>query len=464
MDENKKYESTLFPYITSERQKYWQVLVGKYRLTIQELRLALEAAIDLEMWGATADFRTLLNSWEEEAAGAGVAKSLQQGRERKEWFLHRLFTFWENEKKRKKVHVAVTVAATAAVVEFKAIDSGTKIAGMCPVASEKTVCCNLRTVDVLQGCHYQCSYCSVQTFYTSSTQNKNYGKKVINYEINLLEKLNRISEYLLPKGQKRYHLGIGQSSDGLLLGKLSGGGGGGFDALFDFLRGHRHFILELKSKSAQVENFLLAMDRHRRKYGANGANRANSDIARNLFCSWTLNTNAIICGEEHLAPSVEERLAAARAVADQGVKVAFHFHPIVYYQNWEDEYAQVVSKVLTMFSPREIAMISFGTVTLIRPVIKQLRIRGASENLKSKILQMPLCETAVKGRWSYPEEIKIEMFKHLYGKFSAWHDQLFFYLCMESSKCWEKVFGRCYPNNHAFEEDICNALQIALAL
>ena len=45
-------------------------------------------------------------------------------------------------------------------------DSQNEVFGMCPVASEKTVCCNLMTIDAVQGCSLGCSYCSIQTFYT----------------------------------------------------------------------------------------------------------------------------------------------------------------------------------------------------------------------------------------------------------------------------------------------------------
>ena len=81
--------------------------------------------------------------------------------------------------------------------------------GMCPVASEKTVCCNLMTIDAIQGCTLGCSYCSIQTFYSD-------GKVAV--ETNLADKLNELE--LDPK--KNYHIGSGQSSDSLALGNRAG--------------------------------------------------------------------------------------------------------------------------------------------------------------------------------------------------------------------------------------------------
>ena len=36
--------------------------------------------------------------------------------------------------------------------------------GLCPVASEKTRCCNLLTLDAVESCGFDCSYCSIQSF------------------------------------------------------------------------------------------------------------------------------------------------------------------------------------------------------------------------------------------------------------------------------------------------------------
>ena len=65
---------------------------------------------------------------------------------------------------------SVTTVAGAAASEtigykyFYRNKDENKVFGQCPVASEKTVCCNLMTIDAIQGCSLGCSYCSIQTF------------------------------------------------------------------------------------------------------------------------------------------------------------------------------------------------------------------------------------------------------------------------------------------------------------
>ena len=100
---------------------------------------------------------------------------------------------------------------------------------------------------------------------------------------------------------------------------------------------------------------------------------------------------------------------------------------------------------MSMFHPSQVAMISMGTLTFIKPAINKLRSTG----LKSKVLQIPM-EDAV-GKSSYTKEVKKEIFSNVYHEFSSWHKDLFFYLCMEESSIWEMVFGDYYKSNTDFE-------------
>ena len=90
-------------------------------------------------------------------------------------------------------------------------------------------------------------------------------------------------------------------------------------------------------------------------------------------------------------------------------------------------------------------MVSLGTLTFTKSVMLTIRQR----DFHSKILQMPMVECA--GKYSYPDDIKLELFRHVYGSLSRWHDDVFFYLCMEPETLWEPVFGHDYRDNDAFE-------------
>jgi len=282
--------------------------------------------------------------------------------------------------------------------------------GLCPVASEKTRCCNLLTLDAVESCGFDCSYCSIQSFYNQNT---------ITFDSGFAEKLNNLE--LDPN--KTYHIGTGQSSDSLMFGNREGI----LDALFQFARNNKNVILEFKTKSDNIKYFL------------------ENDVPSNILCTWSLNTPTIIKNEEHLTPSLKKRIASARKLADKGVKVGFHFHPIVEYTNYLKEYEEIYAQLINEFNSDEVALISFGTLTFIKPVIKQLRDR----EFRSKITQMPF-ENA-SGKSSYPHSTKVEMFKSAYESFKPWHDKVFFYLCMEEHSMWKESFGYEYATNNDFE-------------
>ena len=282
--------------------------------------------------------------------------------------------------------------------------------GRCPVASAKTRCCNLLTLDAVEKCGFDCSYCSIQSFY--------HGDEVV-FDRDFAAKLAALS--LDPN--KTYHIGTGQSSDSLLWGNHQGV----LQALCDFARRHPNVILELKTKSKNI---------HWLK---------RNPIPRNVICTWSLNTPTIIQHEEHGCATLPERLRAAEQIAARGNLVGFHFHPIVRYDGWEADYAAIGKQLSARFDPSQVALVSLGTLTYTKAVMKTIRRR----DFASKILQMPMQQSA--GKYSYPEAVKLDLFRRVYRSLSAWHGRVFFYLCMEPATLWEPVFGFDYADNQHFE-------------
>ena len=287
--------------------------------------------------------------------------------------------------------------------------------GSCPVASEGTRCCNLLTLDAVESCGFDCSYCSIQSFYN---QNK------IGFDKDFAQKLEKLEL----DSNEIYHIGTGQSSDSLMWGNREGV----LDALFAFAKRYPRVILEFKTKSNNIKYF------------------EDVEVPPNIIVTWSLNPQVIVDNEEHLTASLDERIKAARTLADRGILVGFHFHPIVVYENYLKEYKEVYKKLIDSFDSSEVILVSFGTLTFIKPVIKKLRER----DFRSKITQMPFCDAS--GKSSYPKETKIEMFKHAFESFEAWRrdkaSEVFFYLCMEEDELWNETFGYRYASNNQFED------------
>jgi len=373
-----------------------------YQFTFQELKQLIDFAIDFRLWHEAHIEAIFKEEYSNKKAAFNYIKEV-----------------WQNLKAKPNNYDNFSKDLYQDDVRkfsFKSYESSKAALGICPVASPHTRCCNLLTLDAVQSCGFDCSYCSIQSFYNKD----NKGQEIIGFDKNFKENLKNLQ--LDPN--EVYHIGTGQSSDSLMWGNKEGI----LESLFEFAFAHPNVILEFKTKSDNIKYLL------------------ENEVPKNIICTWSLNTPTICENEEHLAASLEKRIDAAKKVSQKGVLVGFHFHPIVQYENYLSDYERVYKTLLENFDPKKVALVSFGTLTFIKPVIQKIRTR----NFKSKILQMPF--TNANNKYSYCLETKKEMFKHAYETFKPWHKEVYFYLCMEDESLWKEVFGYEYASNNQMEE------------
>ncbi len=395
---DKNIKNTYFLKLDTKTQDFIKEKALYFRFSFQELKQLIDMSVDFEMWNE----KRIYEIWKD-----------FENKKQTFTYIKEIYEELKNNPKSYAKFSKVAPYNHSRKISFIQNNKEELGLGKCPVASPKTRCCNLMTLDAVESCGFDCSYCSIQSFYNESR---------IGIDNNFAKKL----ENLVLDPNKDYHIGTGQSSDSLLWGNKAGI----MDALFDFAKKNPNVILEFKSKSNNIKYLL------------------ENDVPKNILCTWSINTPTIIENEEHLSATLEQRLESARALADKGVLVGFHFHPIVVYEGYLNEYQATIEKITDMFDASEVALVSFGTLTFIKPVIKKIRNR----DFKSKILQMPLIDAS--GKFSYPLETKIEMFRNAYDAFKPWHKKVYFYMCMEDHSLWKKVFGYEYENNDEMETDM----------
>ena len=373
------------------------------RFSVQDCRQVCEIAIDMQMWGGD----SIRGVWPDERKFSGT------GKDRKRKVMNHLHSVWMKKRAQHNQYPQDSEAPRISAAAKPVIIVKDRLGlGRCPVASPRTLCCNLQTLDAVDNCGYGCSYCSIQSFFDG---------KEISFDLGFTDKLNNLE--LDP--DKIYHIGTGQSSDSLMWGNSHGV----LDALIGFARSNPNVILELKTKSANVNHLI----------------RANAP--KNILCTWSLNTPTLIRHEEHGTVSLEKRLAAARKVADAGHVVGFHFHPIIHYDRWQRDYQTVIEKLTNQFNPEEVALVSMGTLTYIKSVMREIR----KQAVPGQILKMPMVDA--DGKMSYPDDIKLSLFTSVYGCFpDSWKENVFYYLCMENQRFWKPVFGFEYASNDEFEQ------------
>ena len=410
-------QDSIFASLSRSQQQYLLETGANLRLSRQYLRQLTEAAADLEMWDE-GNLKELLDPL------MNHPKVLKmQGTQRNAYLIgmlrEELDRMRSGEIEYQGFHPRRPAAGRHLFVDQS--DRPMQLLGACPVAGEKTRCCNLLTLDAVRQCGFACSYCSIQSF---------YDRQRIYFFSDLPRRLQEISSTL--DQDQLYHIGTGQSSDSLMFGNRHGV----LDALTDFARDNPRVILELKTKSGNIAYLLENRDR----------------IPENLICTWSLNPQLIIEKEEHRTASLSQRLDAARRTAEAGILTGFHIHPMIRYTGWQKDYRELFLQLQEEFSPQHTVMISFGTLTFIKPVLQQLRSMG----IKSRVLQIPLSDAS--GKYSYPREMKEELFSFAYQCFSSeWKQQVFFYLCMEPASLWNPVFGFSYRDNEAFEQAMKSA-------
>lgn len=250
------------------------------------------------------------------------------------------------------------------------------------------------------GCPYDCSYCFLQK-YTNAPG--------IILPANLDDFFARFDAFAKNLAAP-IRIGSGEFCDSLALDHITQYS----SKLIAYFR-NKNLFFELKTKSAQISNLLTLSP------------------APNIIVSWSLNPESITDTEELGAPSLTQRLTAAQTVQTQGYKLGFHFDPIIYSENWQQLYSQVVDKLYAMLKP-PFAWISLGTLRANR----ELKAITESRFPKSNIFYGELFLGEDK-KLRYPQFLREDIYKKMIAKIRRYDAKTPLYLCMENEDVWQKT-------------------------
>ena len=113
----------------------------------------------------------------------------------------------------------------------------------CPGFSNEVICCNYFTLDLIENCPFECSYCILQAF---------LNKPVITVHANIDEILDQVKKKVLSHPEKMFRIGTGEHSDSLALDNVLGIK----SYVIDFFSKLPNALLELKTKSKNVDHLL----------------------------------------------------------------------------------------------------------------------------------------------------------------------------------------------------------------
>jgi len=275
----------------------------------------------------------------------------------------------------------------------------------CPATKEYR-CCEYQVLNIGANCPMDCVYCILQAYLNNPW---------ISFYVNVDDLFSELDQAFQREPNRFWRIGTGEFTDSMALDTLTGLS----RRLVNFMSSQKKAVLELKTKSAVIDN-LEDLDHNGR-----------------TVLAWSLNSTSVMKNHEIHTATLEERLAAAKQCAEWGYKLAFHFDPIIYHPNWRQEYSQTISTLFETIKAEHIIWISMGALRYL-PTLKQI---ATSRFPKSRFFYEEFV-LGLDGKRRYFRPHRTEMYKHLYEQLhSRAAASTCIYLCMESDEIWREVFG-----------------------
>lgn len=287
----------------------------------------------------------------------------------------------------------------------------------CPGAKPGMVCCNYFVLNLGLQCHMNCSYCYLQNYINTP---------ILTIYSNIEKALSELQVLADQYGHLPYRVGTGETIDSLGLDPLTQYS----HVLIDFFKDYPQWTLELKTKSAHIDQFI------------------NQPHQGNVLVSWSINPQNIIESEEHGTASLEERFKAAEKCIDKGFQVTFHLDPMIWHPDWKESYRSLVDEICTRFKPQKFAPLSLGT---LRFQPEQKHIMRERFGMKSWVTRS---ETHLgrDGKMRYDSKIRQEMYEFVLERFRHHDRQWRVSLCMETPENWATAMDGSPRKERRLEE------------
>jgi len=191
------------------------------------------------------------------------------------------------------------------------------------------------------NCIYECQYCYLQGYF--STPDLVY---FTNHE-EILDEIKNLSKIPENKGAW-FH--AGEYSDSLSLSHITNE----LPLYFDFFRKNPGINLELRTKSVNTTLLL------------------NETPTDNIFISFTLSSEKSGKNFDLKCPSVKARLNAIDKLVKHGYKIGIHFDPIIYQDNFIEQYKEVIKMLSNILPDKHLGYISLGVVRYTKDVYREV--------------------------------------------------------------------------------------------
>ncbi|MCL2459420.1 MAG: DNA photolyase [Desulfobulbus sp.] len=281
----------------------------------------------------------------------------------------------------------------------------------CPGTREYR-CCDYQVLNIGMNCPMDCVYCILQAYLNNPW---------LSFFVNVEDLFADLDRTLTAKPQRFFRIGTGEFTDSLALDSLTRLS----PLLVAYMAGQANAVLELKTKSANIDN-LEGLDHQGR-----------------TLVAWSLNSLQVMAKEEIRTATLDERLRAAARCADWGYSLAFHFDPIILHPGWREGYRATIDRLFATVPAEAIAWISLGALRYLPP-LKQI---AAGRFPASRFFYQEFID-GLDGKRRYVRPQRVEMYRLLVDALGPRvHLRTCLYFCMENDAVWQDVFG-FVPGDH----------------
>ena len=228
------------------------------------------------------------------------------------------------------------------------------------------------------NCVYDCEYCYLQGVYSS-------GNIVIFVDI---EKVFEEVEELYNK-LKTLYLCVSYDTDLLAIENICGFS----EKWYYFIEDKKDLKIELRTKSGNIDKFL------------------NLKPLDNFIIAFTLSPENLALKNEKYTASFKNRVKAIKKLQEQGWKVRICIDPLIYSDNFEKNYSQMIEYLFNEIDKEKVIDVSIGVFRISKEYLKKMR----NQNQNSEILYYPF--ECIDGVYTYSDKTKSYMINFIKEQF-----------------------------------------------
>ncbi len=243
------------------------------------------------------------------------------------------------------------------------------------------------------NCIYECEYCYLQGHFTSPD---------LVFFVNHDEIIQEMEEIVKKNPNVWFH--AGEFSDSLALSHITGE----LPLYFEFFEKNPNAKLELRTKSLNIKVL------------------EKLKAQPNIIVSFTMSSHHAGKIFDYKCPSVKHRLIAIKKLVECGYQIGLHFDPIIYHEDFEQGYLEVINKLGSILPNNQLHYISLGVVRFTKEIYHDVK----NNYPESKILKQDFTKS-FDGKMRYNAPMRMWMMQKVKQMLIDYYNMDKIYFCME---------------------------------